>query len=81
MLSDHERRTLDALAVSLAREDPELARDLRDHLLAPPHGAPRPDREPPRSGRRWRVHWPPVIMIAFCLALLILPGLVLQLST
>ncbi|MFC5064131.1 hypothetical protein [Actinomycetospora atypica] len=80
MLSDSERRTLDATAALLALDDPRLAAQLGQHRLIPPR---RPGRERPtpapttRPARSWRIGaaaWPPLVMIALCLTLLLLPS-------
>lgn len=76
MLSDSERRTLDATAALLALDDPRLAAQLGQHRLIPPPRRSRPTPSP-RPVRSWRITaaaWPPLVMISLCLTLLLLPS-------
>ena len=80
MLSDEERRTLDATAALLALDDPHLAAQLGQHRLIPPPARARRDEAadpppPPVRVRRIRpMMWPPLVLFVLCLTLLFLPG-------
>lgn len=83
MLSDEERRTLDATAALLALDDPHLAAQLGQHrLIPPPHRGrdrpapvPEPTPAPARARRIRPVLWPPLLLFVFCLMLLFVPAL------
>lgn len=81
MLSDEERRTLDATAALLAFDDPHLAAQLGQHRLIPPRRpgrvrpAPTPAPAPARAWWRRTAVWPPLLLFVFCLMLLFLPAL------
>lgn len=78
MLDDREQRVLDATEALLGREEPELAARLRHHSMA----EPRQLRTRSRPGAR-RVlgvssaGWLLLLMVGFCLAVLVLPALLL----
>ena len=80
MLSDEERRTLDATAALLALDDPRLAAQLGQHRLIPPPRRREPERKqpapppPPRARRVSAVACPPLVLFVLCLTLLLLPA-------